>query len=83
MLKINNELEVTAEHRIHTDRGWLSAGDIRVGDVLTGVRGGVSVTLIEHLPMPLQVYNLTTYPSHTYFARGIKVHNIKQQCDFC
>jgi prepilin-type N-terminal cleavage/methylation domain-containing protein len=67
----------------YTNRGWLSAGDIRVGDTLTGVAGAVKVLSIERSPVPSYVYNFTTFPNHTYFAGGVLVHNIKQQCDFC
>jgi hypothetical protein len=83
MLKINGHLAVTPEHMIYTNRGWLSAGDIRVGDTLTGVAGAVKVLSIERSPVPSYVYNFTTFPNHTYFAGGVLVHNIKQQCDFC
>ena len=83
MIKINGHLVATPEHMIYTNRGWLSAGDIRVGDVLTGVAGAVPVTSIERSPVPSYVYNFTTFPNHTYFAGGVLVHNIKTQCDFC
>jgi hypothetical protein len=41
MLKINGHLIVTPEHEIFTNRGWLPAGELRVGDQFTGIDGFV------------------------------------------
>jgi hypothetical protein len=83
MLNINDSVTTRPEHLFHTERGWVPAGRLIVGDVITGLAGGVEVTSIkpaEGLPV---VYNLSTFPNHTFFANGFLVHNIKQQCDFC
>jgi intein/homing endonuclease len=75
LLKINGDLEVTAEHPIHTKKGWVEAGELSVGDVLTGLSGDIVVTSIEQGEIESYVYNLTTFPTHTYFAGGVLVHN--------
>ncbi len=81
-LVINNTLVVTPEHRISVSRNgvrsWMDAGEIEMGDVLLSADGGpmlvYSITPGKTLPT---VYNLTTYPSHTYYAGGVWVHNVK------
>lgn len=82
-LSINGNLNVLAEHLMHTNRGWIAAGDLKVGDMLTGASGEERVDSIEQGPSLDRVFNLTTYPAHTYFAAGKLVHNAKIQCDFC
>ena len=74
-LKINGDLIVTAEHPMMTTRGIVSAGELSVGDMLIGLEGSVPVTSIEGGPLLPQVYNLSVYPDHTYFANDLLVHN--------
>lgn len=82
MLLINDHLVVTPEHEIKIGRYgvevWVTAGDIKVGDVLLALDGSETpVTSITAGPTLPRVYNLTTVPHHTYFAGGVLVHNIK------
>jgi hypothetical protein len=81
MLVVNGTLHVTAEHRIKIERdstiSWIGAGELLVGDVLVGTEDAVPVVSIEPGEVLHRVYNLTTFPSHTYFAGGVLVHNIK------
>ncbi len=83
MRKINGHLLATPEHLIKTARGWVMADELRIGDMLIGVSGAVMVSSIEHASVPEYLYNLTTYPTHTYFAGGVLVHNMKGHCTFC
>jgi prepilin-type N-terminal cleavage/methylation domain-containing protein len=78
MLRVNGSLLVTPVHLMSTYRGWVAAGDLRVGDLLVGPNGPVPVLSIESSSSLPTVYNLTTLPTHTYFADGILVHNEKQ-----
>jgi hypothetical protein len=76
-----NDIVVTPEHRFKVQRNgvesWLHARDIHVGDSLITTQGIISVTSVSANEPLSQVYNLTTVPSHTYFAGGVLVHNIK------
>jgi len=76
MLKVN-DISVRSEHLMFTTDGWMIAGDLAVGDVLVGASGMVPVTSIEEGSAEATVYNLTTYPNHTYYAGGVLVHNAK------
>ncbi len=75
ILTINGTLQVTREHPIHTERGWIEAGDLIQGDILTGLSGRVPVTSIESGSELSHVYNLSVFPTRTYFAGGVLVHN--------
>jgi len=83
MIEINGELTATPEHPVYTTRGWLQTSDLVVGDVMTGVHGPVPITSLKRAATPSNVYNLTTYPTHTFFAGGVLVHNFKGHCTFC
>jgi hypothetical protein len=76
-----NDIVVTPEHRFKVQRNgvesWLHARDIHVGDSLITTQGIISVTSVSANEPLSQVYNLTTVPSHTYFAGGVLVHNVK------
>ena len=81
-LIINGTLTVTPEHEVRIIRNgytfWTSAAYVVVGDSLIGEDGSpVPVTSTAKGPSLPVVYNLTTYPSHTYFAGGVVVHNAK------
>lgn len=76
-----NEIIATPEHRMKVMRDgvytWLPVRDVRVGDLLVGTQSNVPVTEVSS-DTPLEVvYNLTTVPSHTYYAGGVLVHNAK------
>jgi len=79
MLRVNHELIVRAEHPIFTERGLVLAGNLQVGDIMLGVAGPVPVTSVQPGPAIPRIYNLTTYPDHTYFAGGVLVHNKIEQ----
>lgn len=76
-----NGITVTPVHNFKVVRDgvetWLSAGEIRVGDSLIGINGVVPVTSVSQSGAEHAVYNLTTLPSHTYYAGGVLVHNVK------
>ena len=85
-LRINGSLTVTPEHEIKIVRDgasfWTDAGSILAGDALIDRDGAlIPVTSVEEGPALPAVYNLTTFPSHTYYAGGIVVHNVKNQVD--
>ena len=79
VLKVNGMLIVTPNHPLWVIRGgagsWITAGELRIGDLLSGTEALVSVTAIEHAGALPTVHNLETMPDHTYFAGGVLVHN--------
>lgn len=80
-LIINGSITVTGEHEIKILRDgegvWVPARSIKVGDELFGETGMVMVESVTEGEVLSKVYNLTTVPSHTYFAGGVLVHNVK------
>lgn len=76
-----NDIEVTSLHKFKVARSgeelWIAAKEIRIGDALVGVNQNIEVTSSVPHGALNAVYNLTTVPSHTYFAGGVLVHNVK------
>jgi hypothetical protein len=75
LLDSGKELRVTDEHPLHGERGFTPAGQIGVGDVLTGRGGHERVTQIERVRGAVRVWDLTVEPGGTFFASGVLVHN--------
>ncbi len=76
-------LSVTASHPFHhTERGWVHAGHLTVGDKLTEDDGGVLIIMAAkfdpNAPINL-IYNLHVADFHTYFVGEDRVlmHNRK------
>ena len=80
-LVINNILNVTPNHPIYVDGKWEHAGEIKVGDILEGINGKITVKSIKKIYKNVPTYNLevsgvgNTSIGHNYFAEGILVHN--------
>ncbi|MBU1018981.1 MAG: alpha-2-macroglobulin family protein [Patescibacteria group bacterium] len=75
---VNGELGVTQEHVVFLNGQWRLAGDIKVGDYLVDADGEeVTVTSVEYIYGPVNVYNFEVELYHTYFADGYYVHNDK------
>jgi hypothetical protein len=76
-----NGITVTPDHKFmilrDESKSWLPAGKILVGDSLITQDGTTLVTSVTQNEIQEVVYNLTTVPSHTYFAGGVLVHNVK------
>lgn len=79
-LRINDTV-VTPVHKFKIIRDgveyWAPASEVRKGDFLVGQNGSVPVDSVSENGSLGAVYNLTTIPSHTYFADGVLVHNVK------
>ncbi|MDR0751786.1 MAG: HINT domain-containing protein [Christensenellaceae bacterium] len=71
----------TPDHKFLSNGHWISAEDLRAGDVLRSVNGQiVIVESIQHelLEKPIKIYNFEVQDNHTYFVGincGIAVHN--------
>jgi RHS repeat-associated protein len=70
-------LGTTEEHVVWADqRGWVAAGQLKLGDALLTVDGAqVEITKLMLDPTPTEVYNLEVGNMHTYYASGVWVHN--------
>jgi Pretoxin HINT domain/Pre-toxin TG len=75
----NETITCTAEHPFWVQgKGWVGAGDLVVGDLLTTQTGAiVQVAGIEPRAEQVKVYNFEVEEFHTYFVSklGILVHN--------
>ncbi len=71
-------IRVTTEHPFHTEQGWVSSGELKVGDKVTLIDGGTAaVTAITYDTKPTRVYNFEVEGDHNYAvtAAGVLVHN--------
>ncbi|MDE5616314.1 MAG: hypothetical protein K2I78_00830, partial [Clostridia bacterium] len=75
------QVTATPGHKFYANNDWVSAEDLRAGDVLVNVNGEkVIVEQVQHeiLDSPAKVYNFEVADNHTYFVGdgdGIAVHN--------
>jgi hypothetical protein len=73
---INGEVRVTGTHPFLTERGWVVASELCVGDRLQGPNGeAVVVESIGNVARAVRAYNITVDGDHTFFAGGLLVHN--------
>ncbi len=78
------EIRLTQNHPIFTpDRGWVQAGELRIGDYVLGHDGkAVPIDGVEEDGRLRTVYNLTISGLHTFFVGGsdwgfsVWVHNL-------
>lgn len=68
-------LRVTAAHPIATERGWVEAGALSVGDALRTRSGVAPITAIRTREASVRVFDLEVEPSPSFFASGVLVHN--------
>jgi pretoxin HINT domain-containing protein len=73
-------VRVTAEHPLHSDSGWVLAGELGVGDLLTalaedGCLADVEVASVVQGSGATSVFELGVDGCHTYFAGDLLVHN--------
>lgn len=80
MLEISfgkDKIKVSASHKLYTKKGWIEAGDVKVGDkLLKEDLTDVIVTKIRKKKERLEVWDLTTAQNHNFFASGVLVHNV-------
>jgi hypothetical protein len=75
------EIVATPGHKFFANNKWVSAEDLRAGDILVNVNGQkVIVEAIQHeiLEKPVKVYNFEVEGNHNYFVGdndGVLVHN--------
>jgi hypothetical protein len=81
LLTINNitNITTTTEHPFKVGSSYIRTDQLRVGNKLTQLTNGllyqVVLNNIIYIKEESVVYNITSYPDHTYFANGICVHN--------
>ena len=78
-LVINGFLKVTPVHRILLNNYWQEIGNAKIGDTLKTETGQVIITSIEKFDDQVPTYNFEVENTHTYYADGILVHNIKSR----
>ncbi len=78
---INNQIKVTAMHRFFTKKGWKTAQDLYIGDLIqTTANVFEKIDTIKFFEADLDVYNLTISKNHNFFISpngktGFLVHN--------
>ena len=78
----DEEIIATPEHPFYvTSKGWVGAGELRPGDILSLRNGDVAVVgaiWLELLVVPTKVYNFEVEDFHTYYVgdNSVLVHNV-------
>jgi hypothetical protein len=83
LLTIDGEvIETTPEHPFLTlDRGWVGAGELRVGEHVREVDGETGIVeAVAAMHAPQRMYNLTVAEAHTY-AVGDQQWVVHNTCD--
>jgi hypothetical protein len=64
------QIETTPEHPFYTgERGWVTAGELRVGDHIRNAKGDYGVVQATTIVRRVQrMYNLTVAEAHTFFV---------------
>ena len=76
LLVINGDLEVTPEHPVYSNKGWVEVGSLVVGDYLFDKdMNKIRIDSIKQKPNDKLVYNLHVTKPNDYFANGYLVHN--------
>ncbi len=78
VLSTQNEIiTTTSTHPFLTNGGWLSAGELQVGDYVTSTNGPIRIEGKTVLNANEEVYNMTVAYNHTYTVSEseIVVHN--------
>ena len=75
------EIICTPGHKFYVEGKWISAGEMKQGDVLTLADGTTTEVLsvtIEKLETPVTIYNFEVEDWHTYYVAdsGVLVHNM-------
>lgn len=75
-LLVNGMIKVTPTHKLFVNGIWKPAGDMVIGDRMTGPDGSdVLLQSMEWKRERMMVYNLTIDGTHSFFADGILAHN--------
>lgn len=73
---INDEIKVTPNHPVYTQRGWVTVGDLTTHDMLLNQSGDFfPITSLQKVYQQAPVYNLEVTNDHDYFAQGMLAHN--------
>lgn len=74
-LVINNRLRITPNHLVYVNGRWVTAENIRVGDILFGYNHPEKVISIQKVYRRVTTYDISVTSYHTFFADNILVHN--------
>lgn len=80
LIKINNVINVTPEHRFWINsKKWLRIKNVKLGDFLFSSKGTkIPIFSLELIERVIPVFNLhLSGHHHTYFAEDVLVHNWK------
>jgi hypothetical protein len=89
-LAVNSErgppqtIEVTGWHKLYSEsQQWTSVCDLKVGEVLRGRNGPLTVQTLTRHPGTQTVYNMTVEDEHQYYVSALDLlaHNVCQSED--
>jgi hypothetical protein len=87
LVRLNDKITTTPEHRFYANGSWIAAGNLGMGDALLGLGGlgetggaTVATTGLATFTGDVTTYNFEVATYHDYFAGGVLVHNIKAPC---
>ena len=83
--KNGRRITCTADHRIFTNRGYIEAKDLTIGDTILIQRSesydgsscveGDTISVVQELHNTSSVYDIQVEGNHNFFANNILVHN--------
>ena len=78
-LIINNCLRVTPNHKFYTEKGWIAADSLKIGDELSYSSDCNAIYSIEKVYEKVETYNFEVEENHNYFvifdSKDVLAHN--------
>jgi hypothetical protein len=74
-VSINKELVCSLDQPLLTERGWIEAGNIRIGQILAGADGPVFIHDLRFLVVDQSVYSVVAGGTKCFYAEGYLAHN--------
>jgi hypothetical protein len=75
-LLVNGKIRVTPNHPMYINDNWITAGNIKIGDMLQSIKGiKIPVLSVEKIYEKEPTFNIEVKDLHTYYAEDILVHN--------
>lgn len=85
-LVINKYLRVTPNHQFYTEKGWVTADSLKIGDKLSYSSECNKIYSIEKIYEKVETYNFEIEENHNYFVTfdsdNILVHNAGVEANF-
>ncbi len=79
---LNGFLRVTAKHPFYTERGWVKAENLQVGEMIFSLDGWQPLEKKELIKKEIKVFTLSVSSPNNYFAGDFLVHNKDEEIGY-